>query len=269
MARVAQRHDGHAVLRAFFDAQLRGLLADCLAQAVAAVDHGDHVVLKIDANVLVSQHAAVFQPGDVRGNADHAVRVVPHQVGFGQIAAHPLRFGVVAAGRGEDGAGNPGELVVVDLHEMVSSSMRTNFCRVWQSLGTQPRLPPADIITSPTYMSPKRSIATSCGAKSRPRHTDYRRRRCGPATGPAHRKCSAARRSSPAAAPGPETSPRESPTRPQTRCQAVSIVTWHGRARSVHSSMNRPSGVKRCKRQFSRSATHTTLSASTAMPCGR
>ena len=167
--RCAARSTATPCLRRFFDAQLAWPARRCVwpkpywPSTTAIASFSKTILI-----VLVGQHLAGAEPVDVVRDANHAVRVVADQVGFGQIVADALGFVGVAAGGGENGAGQSFQSIVCDFHGVPWVLTRTNFCSVWQSGETRPRLPPADIVTSPTYTSPKRSTHTSCGAKKSP-----------------------------------------------------------------------------------------------------
>src|SRR5262249_27900762 len=62
-----------------------------------------------------------------------------------------------------------GGTIVYRTYSLRTSHTRsTNFCSAWHVAGTIPRLPPADMTTSPTYKSPRESRQRSCGAKKSP-----------------------------------------------------------------------------------------------------
>ena len=80
VARVPQRHNGHAVAARLVDSELHRGFAHHLAEAELAVDHRDRVILEDGLERLIGEDLARAQPVDVAGHANDSVRVVPDQI---------------------------------------------------------------------------------------------------------------------------------------------------------------------------------------------
>ena len=102
VARVAQRHGRQAVLAALVDADADGLRRHGLAEAVLAVDHGDHRRVDHDLDGDVGHHGAVLLLGGIARHAHDAVAVVAGEVGAHEVAADAAALLRRAAGRGKD-----------------------------------------------------------------------------------------------------------------------------------------------------------------------
>ncbi len=102
VACVAQGDGREAVLAALVDADADGLRRHGLAEAVLAVDHGDHRRVDDDVDGDVGQHRAVLLLGGVARHADDAVAVVARQVGAHRVAADAPALLRRAPRRGED-----------------------------------------------------------------------------------------------------------------------------------------------------------------------
>ena len=102
MAGVAQGHGGEAVLLALVDADADRLRRHRLAEAVLAVDHGDHRRVDHDLDRDVGHDGAVLLLRGIARHAHHAVAVVAREVGAHQVAADAAALVLRAAGRGKD-----------------------------------------------------------------------------------------------------------------------------------------------------------------------
>ena len=156
-------------LRAFFDAQLRGLLADRLAEAVLAVDHGDHVVLEHDLECLVGQHLAGPQPIDVvrRCESRRASRGRPGWLRSGSGRCARLRAALQPAAA-KMAAGQSFESIVCDFHGdswVLNANkflQRVTIGRDQAAIAAGRHRDFADVHVA------ERSTHTSCGAKKSP-----------------------------------------------------------------------------------------------------
>ena len=113
---VAQRQQADAAGLRRGDGEVHGLAADHLAEAHAAVDHGDGAVLADDLGAGVGAELAGEDVEDVaRGELD-AVAVVALQVGLQQVRGDKVRGGLGGAG-GLEHPGDGGlQLRRLDLH---------------------------------------------------------------------------------------------------------------------------------------------------------
>ena len=117
VARVPERGDRHPMPACLLDPEVHGLLADRLSEPVAAVDDRDHLGLALDPDALPRHDLAGLHPLQVAAGAEHAVRVVPAQVGAGEPPRDAPGLHGVAAGTLEDRSDEAlhGRCVDVDL----------------------------------------------------------------------------------------------------------------------------------------------------------
>ena len=85
VARISERHHGHALSPRLGDTELHRLFAHHLPKPELPVDHRHHIVLEHDLERLIGDDLAGLEPFDVNGDADHSVRVVTDEVGLDQV----------------------------------------------------------------------------------------------------------------------------------------------------------------------------------------
>ena len=116
MGRVAQRRQRDAVPHGLVDRRLHRLLADDLPIPELSVEHGDGIGLADHLGFLVGHDRAVLHLPDVLRHPDHAVRVVPGQVGIDQTRRDLSGFFSRRARRCEDGCRELPQPVCRNLH---------------------------------------------------------------------------------------------------------------------------------------------------------
>ncbi len=102
MPRVAQGHGGEAVVAALVDADLDSLRRHRLAEAVLAVDDGDHRCVDQDVDRDIGHHRAVLLLRGIARHAHDAVAVVPREIGAHQVAADAVALVFRTARRSKD-----------------------------------------------------------------------------------------------------------------------------------------------------------------------
>ena len=86
----------------FCNAQRHRLLGDRLAQPHLTIDDRHGVILEDHRQPLIGQHFPLVQPADIDRRSDHAMRIVPSQVGLNQVIGHDRRLVRLAARRHKD-----------------------------------------------------------------------------------------------------------------------------------------------------------------------
>src|SRR5262249_4489286 len=115
---------------AFLDADADRLRADRLAEAMAAIDHGEDRGLAQNLNPLVGDHHPLALPAEVARHPRHAVAVVAREVGGGEGPADALALGRRAASLMEDIAHELAEGGGPDCHHRLNVSSPWRLPRV-------------------------------------------------------------------------------------------------------------------------------------------
>ena len=116
MAGIAQRHRRKTVLEALVDADLHRLRSHGLAEAVLAVDHGDHRRIDQHVDLHVGNDGAGLLLRGIARHADHAVTVVARQVGTDEVATDAATLLFRASRRGKDVRDEGFEFLRLDRH---------------------------------------------------------------------------------------------------------------------------------------------------------
>ena len=102
MARVAQRHHGHAVLCRLGDAELHRDGAGRLSEPVMGVEERESAGVADHLWGEAGHEGAVAEPGQVARNPDDAVAIVTREVRGHEVAPDPAGFGFRASRVGKD-----------------------------------------------------------------------------------------------------------------------------------------------------------------------
>ena len=130
MAGIAQRDRGKPRRLRFRDANVDGLRRDDLAEAVAAVEHGDDRRIDQARDRLIGHCVARAHPVDIARHAQHAVAVVPGEIGFDQRGGDGARLLGPAADALENFGAEVGQRAGRNMycHLEIQKASRQNLC---------------------------------------------------------------------------------------------------------------------------------------------
>ena len=130
MAGIAQRDRGEPRRLRFRDANVDGLGRDDLAEAVAAVEHGDDRRIDQARDRLIGHGVARAHPVDIARHAQHAVAVVPGEIGVDQRGGDGARLFGPAADALENFGAEVGQRAGRNMycHLEIQKASRQNLC---------------------------------------------------------------------------------------------------------------------------------------------
>jgi len=107
MSGVPESDSRHAVRDRAVGGEVHRLLSDDLAETEATVDDQQRAAIVDDLDVLVRQNLAGSNPIDIFGDADDAMRIVPHQARLDEMVGDDAGLVCARAGGLENVSGEP------------------------------------------------------------------------------------------------------------------------------------------------------------------